>query len=142
MHFNSSLSATNCPLPAGAAEQCWPSPRGCAPASWCFTQNTWKMLACITTEASRGEESRKALLAEMGTYSNERSGNQVLKKQLLSCQGSNINILETLHCSHLLYYLRSKVDSCFLLLGDEYRCNIPISSMLFKAVSETQEGLG
>lgn len=88
---------------------------------------------------SRGEESRKAFPPEMGTYSNERSGNQVLEKQQLSCQGSNINHPRDTALSPFALItkipLRSKVKTCFLLLGGEYRCNISISSTSFKAIS-------
>lgn len=79
-------------------------------------KNTWKMLACITTEASWGEEPRKAFLPEMGTYSNERSGNQVLKKQQLSCHDRSINhprdtaLFSFALLSKIL--LRSKGNSC------------------------------
>lgn len=96
-------------------------------------KKTWKMLVCITTEASWGAESRKVFLPEMHTYSNKRSDNQVLKKKQLSCQGSNTNHLRdtTLLPFALLpkIPLRSKGNTCFLLLGGEYRWSISISSI-------------
>lgn len=130
-HFNSSQTKHCCKLPTPL--------QGQQNNAGVHQGDVLEHLGVSPKNTSRGEESRKAFPPEMGTYSNERSGNQVLEKQQLSCQGSNINHPRDTALSPFALIpkipLRSKVKTCFLLLGGEYRCNISISSTSFKAIS-------
>lgn len=62
-----------------------------------------------------------------------------LKSNSSVVKAATSTILETPHCPPFALIpkipLRSKVKTCFLLLGGEYRCNISISSTSFKAIS-------
>lgn len=100
-------TAASCWLPAGATEQCCCSPRGCARASWCSTQEHLENVGLHHYRSKLRGRVKESLSTRNG-HLNEKNGNQVFEKQQLSCQGRNINHpRDTALCPYLIP-LRSK----------------------------------